>query len=426
MNNKAESAREDALSVVRRLRAAGYEAYFAGGCVRDALLGLEPTDYDVATDAPPGKVRELFPRTQAVGAAFGVILVRQGKSQVEVATFRTDLKYTDGRRPEGVVFTTAEEDAKRRDFTINGLFFDPIDDKVIDFVGGQVDLREKVLRAIGDPNERFAEDHLRLLRAIRFAARFDLTIEAETDQAIKRHAPHLARISPERIADELRLMLTPVTRTAAWAMLRRYALDNVIFRFMPAGTTEAVNPIFDAVLPGKPLPFGLALAAASLDYAPERLFSASGKKPDLAVRQTTHAMRQALRISNDESEMLEGALAGVEHVLCNPAPTVAMLKRFLARPHASEARALLAALPAGAAGARDAWEARLRELEKTDYAPAPLVTGDDLTAAGLKPGKVFKQVLDDVYDAQLEARVTTKAEALELALRIAKGESLPP
>src|SRR5688572_26462256 len=132
MNNKPQSAREDALSVIRRLRAAGHEAYFAGGCVRDALLGLTPKDYDVATDAPPPRVRELFPRTQAVGAAFGVILVRQGRSQIEVATFRTDLAYVDGRRPEGVVFTTAEEDAKRRDFTINGLFYDPVDDRLID------------------------------------------------------------------------------------------------------------------------------------------------------------------------------------------------------------------------------------------------------------------------------------------------------
>ena len=160
------SDRDDALAVVRRLREAGHVAYFAGGCVRDQLLGLTPKDYDVATDAPPQRVRELFTRTDAVGAAFGVILVRQRRSQIEVATFRTDLEYRDGRRPEGVRFTTAEQDARRRDFTINGLFYDPLDDRVIDYVGGQADLKEKVLRAIGDPDERFAEDHLRLLRAI--------------------------------------------------------------------------------------------------------------------------------------------------------------------------------------------------------------------------------------------------------------------
>jgi len=172
--------RDDAVAVVKRLRNAGHVAYFAGGCVRDTLLGLQPKDFDIATDAPPQRVRELFTNTQAVGAAFGVILVRHKKSVIEVATFRTDLKYLDGRRPEGVVFTTAEEDAKRRDFTINGLFFDPIENHVIDYVGGQEDLKNKVLRAIGEPNHRFEEDHLRLLRAVRFAARFDLTIEHAT------------------------------------------------------------------------------------------------------------------------------------------------------------------------------------------------------------------------------------------------------
>src|SRR5688572_18826647 len=171
------ATREDALAVVRRLRDAGHVAYFAGGCVRDQLLGLEPKDYDVATDAPPDRVRQLFSNTQAVGAAFGVILVRHRKSQTEVATFRTDLKYVDGRRPEGVVFTTAEEDARRRDFTINGMFYDPVEDKVIDYVEGQADLQNRVLRAIGDPEHRIDEDRLRMLRAVRFAARFGLTID---------------------------------------------------------------------------------------------------------------------------------------------------------------------------------------------------------------------------------------------------------
>src|SRR5437763_2390306 len=209
------STRQDALAVVKRLREAGHVAYFAGGCVRDELLGFTPKDYDVATDAPPERVRQLFSNTQAVGAAFGVILVRHRKSVIEVATFRTDLQYKDGRRPEGVVFTTAEEDAKRRDFTINGLFMDPLDgDRVIDFVGGQEDLKNKVLRAIGEPNHRFEEDHLRLLRAVRFAARFGLQVDAATADAIQSHAAQLKRISPERICEELRLMLGAPSRGA--------------------------------------------------------------------------------------------------------------------------------------------------------------------------------------------------------------------
>src|SRR4051812_30998530 len=213
------SLREDAEAVLRRLREAGHVAYFAGGCVRDTLLGLQPKDWDVATDAPPQRVRQLFPRTQAVGAAFGVILVRQADSQIEVATFRTDVSYEDGRRPTAVKFTTAEEDAKRRDFTINGVFFDPIENKVIDYVGGQEDLKNKILRAIGEPNLRFEEDHLRLLRAVRFAARFDLSIDPTTTAAIKAHADNLKRISPERIADELRRMFASATRVHAHLLL---------------------------------------------------------------------------------------------------------------------------------------------------------------------------------------------------------------
>ena len=187
---KPPCSREDALAVLSRLREAGHVAYFAGGSVRDLLMGREPKDYDVATDAPPKRVRQIFPNTQAVGAAFGVILVRQGRSVVEVATFRAEGKYDDGRRPSEVRFTTAEEDAGRRDFTINGLFFDPLDgDRVIDYVGGQEDLKNRVLRAIGNPDVRFGEDYLRLLRAVRFAARFGLAIEERTAAAIRRRAP---------------------------------------------------------------------------------------------------------------------------------------------------------------------------------------------------------------------------------------------
>src|SRR5277367_3587141 len=216
--------RADALAVLKRLREAGHIAYFAGGCVRDELLGLTPKDFDIATDAPPDRVREIFTSTQAVGAAFGVILVRHGPSVIEVATFRTDLEYHDGRRPQGVKFTTAEEDAQRRDFTINGLFLDPIENRVIDYVGGQADLSAKILRAIGNPDQRFAEDHLRFLRAVRFAARFALQIDPATTAAISAHAHQLPRISPERLADELRRMLIPATKNIAWKLLWQFDL----------------------------------------------------------------------------------------------------------------------------------------------------------------------------------------------------------
>ena len=204
--SQAGCRREDALAVVRRLREMGHVAYFAGGCVRDVLLGLEPTDWDVATDAEPRRVRELFRNTQAVGAMFGVILVRQGQSVVEVATFRSDAEYVDGRRPTGVRFTTAEEDAQRRDFTINGLFLDPLEgDRVIDYVGGVEDLRSRHLRAIGEAGKRFAEDHLRLLRAVRFAARFGLEFDGGTAEAIKRNGPFLKPYTSRSMAAAMRL-----------------------------------------------------------------------------------------------------------------------------------------------------------------------------------------------------------------------------
>jgi poly(A) polymerase len=420
------SDRDDALAVVRRLREAGHVAYFAGGCVRDQLLGLTPKDYDVATDAPPQRVRELFTRTDAVGAAFGVILVRQRRSQIEVATFRTDLEYRDGRRPEGVRFTTAEQDARRRDFTINGLFYDPLDDRVIDYVGGQADLKAKMLRAIGNPDERFAEDHLRLLRAIRFAARFGLMIEPSTGDAIAGHAEHLARISPERIAEELRLMLTPPTRATAWQMIRRYALDGVLFRFVglpgAAAHPEIVGPrssVFERVAPGSAIPFGLALASAAIEHALARVADLSDL-PSLSVRQYVKGVRHALRVSNDESDQMEGTLHGLELLLGNASPTIPALKRFLARPTAALTRALLAALPSELPGRRANLERQLAELEQTDFAPPPLISGDDLTAAGLTPGPLFKRVLDQVYDAQLEGRVATKEQAMNLALELAR------
>jgi poly(A) polymerase len=258
ISSKPPCSRDDALEVIKRLRRSGHVAYFAGGCVRDLLMGTPPKDYDVATDAPPKRVRELFSNTQAVGQAFGVILVRHGPSTVEVATFRTEGIYSDGRRPDSVAFTSAEHDAQRRDFTINGLFLDPLENppagKVIDYVQGQDDLRHRVLRAIGDPHRRFAEDHLRLLRAVRFAARLGFEIEPATAEAIRINAPRLKGISPERIADELRMMLTPPTRHRAWPILWEFGLMPIIFRFLPArdaGNLNHSKSLFLKVAPDK-------------------------------------------------------------------------------------------------------------------------------------------------------------------------------
>jgi poly(A) polymerase len=425
-STKPKSTREDALAVLRRLRDAGHVAYFAGGCVRDLLLGRSPKDYDVATDAPPKRVRELFTNTQAVGAAFGVILVRHRQSQIEVATFRAEGAYADGRHPSEVRFTTAEEDARRRDFTINGLFLDPLTDQVIDYVGGREDLKNGVLRAIGNPAERFEEDSLRLLRAVRFSARFGFPIEPDTALAIVAHAPQLKRVSPERIAEELRIMLTAPTRPAAWHMIWELKLIKTVFRFLKLSRREPMQPgpfLFGQVSPGESIPFGLALAAATVCYRlkldkdladPRVPFS----KPQMIA--AVQAMRQGLKISNDESEQMRGTLAGIEPLLADDPPTVARLKRFLAEPTSRLSRSLMDALSkVGIQSDRIAQvESESKELETTDYAPQPFIDGDLLTANGLKPGPAFKRILDAVYDAQLEGRVTTREEAMQMALRI--------
>jgi len=400
--------------------------YFAGGSVRDMLLGLDPKDYDVATDAPPDRVRQLFSNTQAVGAAFGVILVRHGPSQIEVATFRSDGAYEDGRRPSEVRFTTAEEDAKRRDFTINGLFYDPVEDRVIDYVGGQEDLTVRRLRAIGNPDDRFAEDHLRLLRAVRFAARFGLAIEPATEEAIARHAPNLVRISPERVGDELRAMLTPPTRSKAWDLLWRLGLLSVVFRTLPekpagpAWYDKYTRPLFPELAPGEAVPFPLALAALALCYRSAAPSGPAGLLLEVhEVKRTVQACRTTLKISNEESD----AVAGFLHLgplLRDDPPTVAQMKRFLATPTSRGARVLLDALRQSDTGlTRILWlREQFERLEREDVAPPPLIRGDDLTAAGMQPGPTFKRVLDAVYDEQLEGRVTTKERALELALTL--------
>jgi poly(A) polymerase len=423
----AKSTRDDALMVLRRLRDAGHAAYFAGGCVRDLLLNRDPKDYDVATDAPPPRVRELFGNTQAVGAAFGVILVRHRQSQIEVATFRADGNYADGRHPSQVRFTTAEEDAKRRDFTINGLFLDPITDQVIDYVGGQEDLRAKRIRAIGNPAERFEEDSLRLLRAVRFSARLGFDIEPGTAAAIIAHAPQLKRISPERIAEELRIMLTPVTRTAAWHLLWELNLIDPTYRFWKfprGGVPGNAAFLFDHVAPTDSIPFGLALTAATVCYRLRTDASIRNPRALLTrgeINAAVQAMRQALRISNEESEQMRGTLAGLEPLLADAAPGVARLKRFLAEPTAALSRKLMAALAAMGLHVNriQALERELAVLERTEFAPTPLLNGDMLTSHGLKPGPLFKRILDAVYDAQLEGQVSSQDQGLKMAFRLA-------
>ncbi len=417
-NRDNPTPRDAALDIVTTLREAGHVAYFAGGCVRDQLLGLEPEDYDVASDAPPDLVQRLFRRSNAVGAAFGVVLVYHGHGEqritTEVATFRTDGDYSDGRRPDRVTFTNAKHDAQRRDFTINGLFEDPTHaknrnpdadaDGVIDYVGGRADLNAKLIRAIGDPERRFSEDYLRMLRAVRFAARFGFSIEPHTADAIKEHAPKLADTARERIGDEARRMIaTPPCHQAAQgaALVESLGLSEPVFG-------RSLNPLANST--------ALTGISEAADYA-TRLIAWLGD----ALTHGRHelSLRAQLCLSNDESVALRDTRR-----LLRRSPTlidqpVAERKRAYAHPRWCQA---MFAARAGqlTADQCDALDADRQQLERdgVGLAPDPLLRGDDLIAAGFTPGPAFKTVLDAVYDAQLEGRVTDTAQALELSKRV--------
>jgi poly(A) polymerase len=452
-------ARRAATWIVRTLRDAGHVAYFAGGCVRDGLLGLHPTDFDVATDAPPPRVRGLFPRTAEVGAAFGVVLVHVpaqhtldpderpapgssgggGGVTVEVATFRADGPYTDARRPDSVRFSDPLADAQRRDFTINALFLDPLappdppdpavslpsahpdlQGRVIDLVGGVADLRARVVRAVGDPDGRLAEDHLRALRAVRFAARLGFTLDPATAAAITRHAAQLRGVSRERIGDELRRMLAHPARAAALTLLQDLALDAPALNEPPApAPPPAHRPplrLTAALPPDADVPTALAA------WATDRANPALGKHPTLSPKWLSDAdtaalirrWRPALCLSNDETDALTATLDAVRAAVGFDALTVPARKRAASKSRFGQGLAIVRGWSPAVADHVQG-EVACLAADGVGLAPAPLVTGDDLVAAGWTPGPRFKGVLERVYDAQLEGRVREKADALELA-----------
>lgn len=403
-------ARDFAITVVERLRAGGHETYWAGGCVRDDLLGRTPADYDVATAARPEEVRDLFGRrrTLAVGAAFGVITVLGPKEAgpVEVATFRADAPYTDGRHPAGVTFCSAREDALRRDFTINGLFLDPLSGTVHDFVGGRQDLAAGIVRAIGVPAMRFGEDHLRMLRAVRFAAFFGFVLEAETRAAVERMARLVATVSPERIAAELRAMVSRTGRRRALELLAETGLAAAVlpeFAAGPAGGTLAdAARVLDAV--DEPdLPIALAIMAES----------------DAAALPRTTAR---LRLSNQESRAATWLAAGVAD-LGNEAAEAAKDRPWSAvQPWLADARAARLAdlLRARAAsgrgnGAIAAWVTAQLARPAAEIDPLPLVTGADLLALGIPAGPAIGELLHRLRRLQLDGGITSREEAVAIA-----------
>ena len=393
--------REFAIAVVQRLRDAGHEALWAGGCVRDALLGKPPKDYDVATAALPDQVREVFGkrRTIAVGAAFGVITVLGPRpaGQIEVATFRTDVSYTDGRRPDEVRFTTAKEDASRRDFTINGLFYDPIDGRVIDYVRGQADISARVIRAIGDPVARFEEDRLRMLRAVRFAASLGFEIDPATAEAIRAHSDALPSVSPERIGAELRRMLTEGGGARALELLESTGLLPVVLPCL-AGSSSNLAASRERLTRIESPTAALALAATVAE-------SASPSEGAAIARSLKWTGKEWDRVAwlIEHRHSLDGAesrpWSQVQPLLASDGghEIVELRRSFLDQADATDAFCR----------ERLGWPA-----DRLD--PAPLLDGADLIAAGEKPGPEFARLLSRVRAAQLDGEVADKAAALQL------------
>lgn len=412
--SKAASARRAAKTVVRRLVEAGYTAYFAGGCVRDRLMGHDPLDYDIATDARPSEILQVFPRAQAVGESFGVMLVRHQKHSIEVATFRTEGKYSDGRHPDSVTFTDAQNDAQRRDFTINGMFEDPLNEKIIDYVGGQNDLKAGLIRAIGDPHARLREDRLRMLRAVRFAARFGFAIEEETAQAIREGAGDLRGVSRERIGQELRRMFTDPNRVVAAWQLQYLQLDHVVLN----EPHQLVAPVRVGRLPDRS-PYPTVLAAWLLD----RHDPPNAATPREQLLTVLSRWAKALILSNAEHAAARKSL-DTYVALRDEWSTlgVAQQKRLAASEHFQQGLALYQTLD------RPGFvtiQRQVAQLAETGLAPEPLITGDDLIASGFTPGPAFKRMLDAVYDAQLEGQIHNREAALALAHVLANTDLQP-
>ena len=422
-----------ARALVDRLRAAGHIAYFAGGCVRDLVRGQVPKDIDIATDAHPAEVQKIFHRTYAVGAHFGVIVVLENNLQFEVATFRADGVYLDGRHPAEVRFSSPEEDARRRDFTINGMFFDPPNDAVIDFVGGRQDLSARLVRAIGDPAQRFAEDRLRLLRAVRFATVLDFEIEAATWEAIVRAAGTIGEISAERIREELvRIFLSP-HRARGWDLLDASGLMRQILpeleamkgceqppQFHPEGDVFQHTRLMLQLLPDEvSLPLVFSVLFHDIGKPPTSSVDEEGRirfnGHDRIGAEMTEALMQRLRFSRAEIDATVEAVR--QHMVFKDVPNmrVARLKRFMARPNFADELELHRVDCASSHGMLDNYEflqRKQKEFANEPIIPPPLVKGDDLIALGMKPGPRFGEILEAVETRQLEGTLRDREEAL--------------
>jgi tRNA nucleotidyltransferase/poly(A) polymerase len=425
--------------IVSRLQEAGHDALLAGGYVRDLLMGQEPKDYDVATSAAPDEVARLFPHTKPVGTEFGVTLVIEHGEAFEVATFRTESGYADGRHPDTVAFSSLEEDAQRRDFTINGMYWNPASDEVVDTVGGRQDIEARLVRAIGDPAERFGEDHLRILRAIRFAARLGFDIEQQTYLALKQCAHLAERLVPERLQQELRIILTDRDPALALRMMDEV---GVLTRVLPeledargCEQPENYHPEGDVFVHtlltveklGPHPDFELAMAALLHDVGkPEASRRSEPKRfPEhcqIGARLTRDISRR-LRLPNAETIRICWLVE--RHMYFKDAHNMrdSTLKRLFAEPGFDQLAEIHRADALASWGNLESYEyvmARRRGMAPEEVAPPALINGHDLIAMGYQPGPTFGEVLSQVRDAQLDGEVATPDEARGLARRLAE------
>ena len=418
--------------IIENLHRAGFEAYFAGGCVRDRERGVAPKDYDIATSATPDQITQLFSKTVPVGAAFGVILVIEEEVPFEVATFRKEGAYQDGRHPNQVSFSTVEEDAKRRDFTVNGLYLDVRNNQVIDLVGGREDLQKKIIRTIGDPEKRFLEDHLRLMRAIRFAVQLGFEIESATFEAIKKHANKISLISAERIRDEFSKILTSPQPARGVRLLDETGLAK---EFLPElskmkGVEQPMqyHPEGDVfvhtllLLDGlKDAELELAMGALLHDVAKPNTFQRAPDRirfhgHDVLGAQMAREICKRLCFSNDQTELIASLV--LEHLRFKDIfnMRVSTLKRFLSLPrfdlHLEQHRLDCLA----SHGNLDAYQFAKNSYEeflKEPPPPSKLVTGEDLKRFGFVPGPIFTEILRDVEDQVLEGTIKDRDGALD-------------
>ncbi len=418
----SDPQRQFALRIVDRLADAGFEAYWAGGCVRDLLMDVQPKDYDVATSATPEQVRQIFGKrsTLAIGESFGVVVVIGPRDEsgehlkVEVATFRTDGSYSDGRRPDTVTFSSPREDALRRDYTINGMFYDPIREGVLDYVGGQEDLKRRVIRSIGDPHARITEDKLRMLRAVRFTARFDFKLDEATAEAIRSQAAELDAVSPERVSQELRATLSHPNRGRSGELLISLGLMPVIFPELKACTdSDYFNETIELWRLQQLERFELALAILLRGLRGQTDPGASARAPASIVE----SVCRRLRLSNrecDEINWLVEHHQDLDNAEDLPLHVLKTRLTHVSRDLLLEWTRIRAVQKHGKPVDYEFCSEYLKLTPQERLDPPPCVSGADLISAGCRPGPDFSEMLARVRRAQLDEQISTRDEGLEL------------